>query len=92
MILDIFIIFNNENADPILLKTACELALNVFLCFTEKDNDEKMIPYFEKLHNFQHLIVYIGGTSYFELLQKVKLYLDSQNFVTGENFNFISRE
>ena len=52
MILDIFIIFNNENADPILLKTACELALNVFFCFTEKDNDEKMIPYFEKLHNF----------------------------------------
>ena len=51
-----------------------------------------MIPYFEKLHNFKYLIVYIGGSSYYKLLQKVKLYLDSSNFVTGEYFNFITRD
>ena len=77
MILDIFKIFDNENADPILLKTACKLALNVFMCFTENDNVNNMIPYFEQIHNFKHLIIYIGGSSYSNLLHKVKQYLDS---------------
>ena len=78
MILDIFKIFDKENADPILLKTACELALNVFKCFTDKDNDDKMMPFYEKINNFKYLIIYIGGSSFSNLLIKVKQYLDSK--------------
>lgn len=75
MILKIFKIFDQEDADPILLKTACELALNVFMCFTEKDNEVslyKMTPFYNTIYNFKNLMIYIGGSSYINLLNKVK--------------------
>lgn len=72
---------NQYLTDPLVLTAICTFTIDLFESPEIKLKSEAMEPYAKELENMEHLLPYLGGDKYQELLQMTRRYYDDERTV-----------
>lgn len=76
---DLISIMSHKKTDPILLKSICTFALDLFECPELKDDQDRMEPFHKEMADMKMMVPYLGMARYPDLLAMTSRYHSSQN-------------